>query len=119
MALGLQDVGEADLPCLTEQGCFMIEKDRLQPDCHGSSPHNHRSSDVLAERARRTLEESELFRGRSSNIRISESDGLLVLEGHLPTYYLKQMLQTLLRDVEGVQNIDNKVWVDSPKSNGK
>jgi len=69
---------------------------------------------TVAKDARRTLEESQLFRGRAKLIRIDERGGRLVLEGRLPSYYLKQMLQTLLRDVDGVQQIDNQVAVDYP-----
>lgn len=68
----------------------------------------------ITNRARRVLEESPLFRGRSSLLQIAESEGALVVDGRLPSYYLKQMLQTLLRDVEGVQQIDNRVVVDWP-----
>jgi len=64
--------------------------------------------------ARRILEESPLFRGRSHLLRIDECDGQLSLEGELPSYYFKQMLQTILRDVEGVRRIDNRVSVDWP-----
>lgn len=70
----------------------------------------------VADKARRALEQSQLFRGRSQLIRIDESSGRLLLEGRLPSYYLKQMLQTLLRDVEGVEQIDNQVTVDYPSS---
>ena len=73
---------------------------------------NH-SERVLHE-ARRRLEANDLFRGRSDLIRIEEADGKLVLEGRLPTYYLKQMLQTVLRDVVGVRHIENRVTVDWP-----
>ena len=76
----------------------------------------HKRPSKVTKRARRTLEESELFRGRSKLIRIEEQDGRLVLEGRLPTYYLKQMLQTVLRDVDGVERIDNHVSVDYPSS---
>ena len=68
----------------------------------------------IANKARRVLEESPIFRGRSNLIRIDEKQGCLVLEGRLPTYYLKQQLQTLLREVEGVDQIDNRVCVDWP-----
>ena len=66
--------------------------------------------------ARHVLEQNELFRGRSGLITIDERDGVLTLEGRLPSYYLKQMLQTVLKDVDGVKQIDNKVNVDWPRS---
>ena len=69
---------------------------------------------AVIQQARHKLEKSKLFRGRSELIRIDEAEGRLVLEGRLPSYYLKQMLQTVLRDVEGVEQIDNQVAVDYP-----
>jgi hypothetical protein len=40
----------------------------------------------------------------------------LIVNGKLPSFYLKQVLQTILRDVSGVRRIDNRVNVTS--SNG-
>ena len=67
-----------------------------------------------ARAARQVLEQNELFRGRSGLIKIDEHDGVLTLEGRLPSYYLKQMLQTVLQNVDGVKQIDNRVAVDGP-----
>lgn len=39
--------------------------------------------------------------------------GTLTLEGCVPTFYLKQILQTMLRDLEHVQQIANQVDVVS------
>ena len=44
------------------------------------------------------------------------TEGTLVLSGTLPTYYLKQLLQTALRDIDGVQRIVNRVQVVTPSS---
>lgn len=68
----------------------------------------------LTHRAQEALEQSPIFKGRSHHIRIDERNGHLVVQGRLPSFYLKQMLQTLLRKVEGVEGIDNKVMVDWP-----
>lgn len=38
-------------------------------------------------------------------------DGRVTLEGRVPTYYLKQVAQSVLRTVSGVQRIDNEVHV--------
>lgn len=78
----------------------------------GRSTRREKSSTV--QQAHRALDESNVFRGRSQLIRIDESDGKLLLQGRLPSYYLKQMLQTVLRDVDGVDQIDNQVAVDYP-----
>ena len=66
--------------------------------------------DIVA-RAKNRLEEHDLFRGRSGLLRFDEHDGQLVIHGHLPSYYLKQILQTTLRDIDGVKEIDNRVDV--------
>jgi hypothetical protein len=38
-------------------------------------------------------------------------DGALVVEGVVPSFYLKQLLQQVLRDVRGVRRIQNRVAV--------
>jgi hypothetical protein len=45
------------------------------------------------------------------DIRFGFADGVLTLRGRVPTFYLKQMLQTFLRDLAGVEQIDNQVDV--------
>ncbi len=84
----------------------------------------HRPTRLLGKRpnpiedeARQALEASQWFRGRAKLIRIDERDGRLVLQGKLPSFYLKQMLQTLLKQVNGVKQIDNQVDVDWPAAN--
>ena len=58
-------------------------------------------------------------------ITVHYSDGVLTLRGRLPSFYLKQVLQTLLLDLEGVTRIDNRVevanaapLVERPNGNG-
>ncbi len=41
------------------------------------------------------------------------NNGVLVVRGCVPTFYLKQVLQTLLKGLEGVRRIDNQVQVDA------
>ncbi len=40
-------------------------------------------------------------------------DGVLTLRGDVPSFYLKQVLQSLLKDVPGVGRVDNRVDVVS------
>ncbi|MFT5523288.1 MAG: hypothetical protein ACI9HK_001234 [Pirellulaceae bacterium] len=47
------------------------------------------------------------------DVAITPNDGVLVLEGRVPSFYLKQILQTLLKDIDGVVRIDNQVDVVS------
>ena len=63
-------------------------------------------------RARERLNQSAWFCGGSDQIVIEDRGDVLVLRGRVPSFYLKQVLQTLLRDVEGVRHIDNQVSVD-------
>ena len=65
--------------------------------------------------ARQALEAHSHFRGRTRHIHIEDHQGELVLRGSVPTYYLKQVLQEVVRDVGGVQRIDNRVDVCSPR----
>jgi hypothetical protein len=75
---------------------------------------NSGDKDDIINEARGRLEQNALFRGRSRLIRIDENDGTLVLRGRLPSYYLKQVLQATLRDIDGVTKIDNRVDVFLP-----
>ena len=40
-------------------------------------------------------------------------DGVLTLRGNVPTFYLKQVLQSILKELPGVKRIDNRVDVVS------
>jgi len=39
---------------------------------------------------------------------------VLILRGRLPSYYLKQIAQALVGDIEGVERIDNQIEVMAP-----
>jgi len=64
--------------------------------------------------ARKQLSKNDLFRCRCNSISIEYQKGDLVLMGRLPSFYLKQVLQTALRGLPGVGRIDNRVDVVSP-----
>jgi len=51
--------------------------------------------------------------GHLQTLSIEVRQGTLILEGRLPSFYLKQVLQTALRKVPGVQEIKNRVVVVS------
>ena len=44
-------------------------------------------------------------------LRCEFADGRLILNGRVPTYYLKQVAQTIVRQLPGVRRIDNRVDV--------
>ncbi|WP_437205746.1 BON domain-containing protein [Planctomicrobium sp. SH664] len=45
------------------------------------------------------------------DVAVLEEGGKLVLTGRLPSYYLKQVVQTLAASVEGVRTVENRVSV--------
>lgn len=71
------------------------------------------SCECIEEAARRLIAQPNPYAFYFRTIQIQYRDGTLILRGELPTFYLKQMLQTCLRDIEGVERIDNEVDVIS------
>lgn len=65
-------------------------------------------------RATRLLESHPNFQGRSQWIHCRYSNGLLNVSGKLPSFYLKQIAQEVLRELEGVDQIENRIVVASP-----
>jgi hypothetical protein len=51
------------------------------------------------------------FRGRTNNVELEFDEGTMILTGRLPSFYLKQLLQETLRNINGVEMIDNRVDV--------
>jgi BON domain len=47
------------------------------------------------------------------DVSLRSADGVLIIRGRVPSFYLKQVLQTLLRGIDGVDQIDNQVDVVS------
>ena len=61
--------------------------------------------------ARRCLSENCSYAFSFRDVTFHYSNGVLTMRGRLPSFYLKQVLQTLLRDLDGVNQIDNQVDV--------
>jgi hypothetical protein len=57
------------------------------------------------------LEQHSHFRGRASLFTIELVGETIVVTGRLPSYYLKQLLQEVIRTTPGVVNVDNRVHV--------
>jgi len=68
----------------------------------------------IVSQAHERLCQHDHFRCRCDSIDIDCREGRLVLMGRLPSFYLKQVLQTVLRGLPGVQRIDNQIDVISP-----
>lgn len=45
------------------------------------------------------------------NLSCDDHDGVVVLRGCLPSYYLKQVAQEVVAHLEGVERIDNQIEV--------
>ena len=67
----------------------------------------------VVSQARGRLSQHHHFRCHNDAIDIGFDKGKLVLLGRLPSFYLKQVLQTVLRDLPDVSQIENRVDVVS------
>lgn len=65
--------------------------------------------------ARAALESHVHFRGRAELFTLTAYEDILIVRGAVPTYYIKQMLQAVLGQVEGVARVDNQVVVINPQ----
>lgn len=72
------------------------------------SPEHRR---CVERQARALAEQHHCFRGRAGNFDFSWHGGVLTVRGSVPSFYLKQVLQTVLRRLDGVARIDNQVDV--------
>ena len=70
-----------------------------------------RTRGTTVDQAHAMLARHPHFRGRSDCVRLSGVGGALTVDGVLPSFYLKQLLQRVLRDVPGVIKINNRVQV--------
>lgn len=64
--------------------------------------------------ARELLARHDHFRGRANTFDMCECDGVLLVRGQVPSFYLKQLLQSALEGVAGVWRLENRVDVVSP-----
>jgi len=80
----------------------------------GQKQENGAVEERVVSQARAKLRQHAHFCCRSDSIGIDYEKGRLVLIGRLPSFYLKQVLQTALRGLPDVQQIDNRVDVASP-----
>jgi hypothetical protein len=78
-------------------------------DGAGVTPHDETTKERIAE-----LAEAELHRGpyrALRNVTCVCRDGTLILYGRLPSYHLKQIAQTAVATLPGVERIDNRIDV--------
>jgi hypothetical protein len=66
-------------------------------------------------RAREAVAKSAHFRGRIDRLHFVERGDALIVLGAVPSFYLKQILQELVKGISGVGRVDNQVDVVSAK----
>ena len=66
---------------------------------------------VAVQSARDLLARNHHFQGRIEKFEFALRGEVLIVRGSVPTFYLKQLLQSLLRNIDGVGRIDNQVEV--------
>ena len=71
-----------------------------------------RAEDVV-DSANCRLDRHFMFQGHLKALTLGYEKGVLSVTGQLPSFYLKQVLQTALRDLPGVSRVDNRVEVVS------
>jgi hypothetical protein len=54
------------------------------------------------------------FQGRAREFEFERNGDVLTVRGTVPSFYLKQLLQGLLKNLDGVSRIDNRVDVVNP-----
>jgi hypothetical protein len=70
-----------------------------------------RASRSIADQAAARLRNHSHFRGRLLDLSFEITDDVLIVRGSVPTFYLKQLLQTVLREIGNVSRIENRVDV--------
>ena len=67
---------------------------------------------MLEQQALSLIEAHPYFAGHTQLFEFQYANKSLVVRGRVPTFYLKQMLQSVLKSLDGVERIDNQVTVD-------
>jgi len=79
---------------------------------HGPSPHFFDADVSLARRAQRIVAHLPHFRGRNYPLTFRAYERSVVISGRVPSFYLKQLIQTSLLTLDGVGRIINEVEID-------
>jgi osmotically-inducible protein OsmY len=66
----------------------------------------------IAERAQTLIANNLYFRGASYPLSFESYEKVLVVNGCVPSFYLKQLIQSALCGLEGVERVVNEVKVD-------
>src|SRR6478672_5815395 len=69
-------------------------------------------AEEVARQAQALIESHPQFVGRARLFQFERVGDTLVIRGTVPTFYLKQMLQNTVKNLDGVRLVDNQVSVD-------
>jgi hypothetical protein len=75
------------------------------------SPNEGLIAQEIEHRAFTIVNAHDHFLGQARRFEFIFRDGVLVVRGHVPSDYLKHVLECVLGDVEGVYLVDNQVTV--------
>lgn len=78
------------------------------------APTHKLESTSLVAQVREELESHPHFRGRLETLSIAVRGKTVYLSGQLPSFYLKQLVQEIVRRLPGVQGLRNEINVISP-----
>lgn len=78
-------------------------------------PQGWKMSCDTEKRAVTLLEANPHFRGRGRWVKCHCWNRQLFLDGKLPSFYLKQLAQETLRDLDGIDKIENRIVVANPR----
>jgi hypothetical protein len=64
---------------------------------------------AVVERACALINASPYFCNRTRNFEFELADNVLVVRGRVPSFHLKQLLQSLLGKLDGVERVDTRI----------
>jgi hypothetical protein len=96
----------ANAPVIEFEGSWK-SMDTCKPQYDGAP-----DAEEVVRQAKILIESHPNFVGRSRLFRFEYTEETLVVCGAVPTFYLKQMLQSTLKNLDGVRLLDNRVSVD-------
>jgi hypothetical protein len=80
-----------------------------------NSQNSARWMNCVEQSAYEIIASHHCFHGRARGFEFDQNGDVLTIRGCVPSFYLKQVLQGLLKNLEGVERIDNQVEVVNPQ----
>ena len=90
---------------------MLLEGTAVERSIEDSAIDPTKRTGTIEQQAQELLAQHSHFRQRAGEFEFEYQRDVLVVRGRVPTFYLKQVLQTVLKDLDGVTWIDNRVDV--------